>query len=347
MNFVCFLSIYILVSLTTIRAKWTDTFSSLYSGISSSISYVPCKFTECCNDDYISPNIDKLDDLFNTEVFGQQIAHRVIINALRGHLTWSDPPKALAMSFHGPPGTGKTYVAQMIAKSFYKQGQQSNFYHCFNGRNDFPLQQDVELYKEELRKVITESLKKCERSIFVFDEVDKMPEGLLNVLVPFLDYNTRLKTLRLYGTSLNTRKAVYIFLSNTGSTRIIQRLLALWEKGEHRSKTQLEDFEHLISVGAFNEKGGLHHSDTIHTSLIDHYVPFLPLEEAHVKKCINKSFTNRNVLPTENMIQEALSYVMFGPSPHNLYAIAGCKRVEQKVAAIIYSQRKQTENNEL
>ncbi|XP_076380524.1 torsin-like protein isoform X2 [Megalopta genalis] len=302
---------------------------------------------ECCNNEYISSDINKLDDILRENLYGQEIAHRVVISALRGHLGQVNPPKALVMSFHGPPGTGKTFVAQMIAKSFYKKGEQSIYYHFFNGRNDFPLEQDVELYKEALRKTIIHSLTNCERSLFIFDEVDKMPEGVLNALVPFLDYNTQLKSWRFSSTVLNTKRGIYIFLSNTGSSRIIQRLLTLWEEGKHRSQAKVQDFENLISVGAFNEKGGLHHSDTIDTSLIDHYVPFLPLEEAHVKQCLVKAFVNRDIGPSVDMIQSAMSYVIFGPDPHNLYATTGCKRLEQKVAAIIYSGRKKKENNEL
>lgn len=89
----------------------------------------------------------ELDDILNKELYGQEIGHHVIINALRGHLTSANPPKALSMSFHGPPGTGKTYISQMIAKFFYKKGDQSKFYHFFNGRNDFPLQEKVNEYK--------------------------------------------------------------------------------------------------------------------------------------------------------------------------------------------------------
>lgn len=80
-------------------------------------------------------------------LYGQQIAHETIINALRGHLQNQNSPKALVMSFHGTPGTGKNYVAQMIAEAFYKKGVQSRYYYFFNGRNDFPLQRKVDEYK--------------------------------------------------------------------------------------------------------------------------------------------------------------------------------------------------------
>jgi hypothetical protein len=29
----------------------------------------------------------------------------------------------------------------------------------------------------------------CDRSLFVFDEVDKMPKGVLDAVKPFLDYH--------------------------------------------------------------------------------------------------------------------------------------------------------------
>ncbi|XP_029052847.2 torsin-1A-like [Osmia bicornis bicornis] len=344
MNFVNCSLLCILISILMVCVKCDFSFTSIYSTILNKATIIPsyllCTFTECCNNEYISPDLDTLDDILCKELYGQEIAHHVVVNALRGHLTSSDPPKALTMSFHGPPGTGKTFTTQMIAKFLYKKGDHSAFYHFFNGRNDFPLEENVEQYKEELRKIIINSLEKCERSMFVFDEVDKMPEGLLNVLVPFLDYNTLIKSWRLTSSSINTRKAIYIFLSNTGSSRIAQRLLTLWEEGKHRSETKLQDFENLISVGAFNEKGGFYHSDTIDSSVIDHYVPFLPLEENHVKKCLKKAFIERGVTPTNEMIEEGLSYVIFGPPSHNLYATAGCKRLEQKVAAIIYAKRK-------
>ena len=42
----------------------------------------------------------------------------------------------------------------------------------------------------------------------------------------------------------------------------------------------------LISSGAFNEIGGLHKSAIVYHHLIDAYVPFLPLEKNHIKKCV-------------------------------------------------------------
>lgn len=89
--------------------------------------------------------------MLTARLYGQQIAHETIINALRGHFGTHSSPKALAMSFHGTPGTGKNYVAQMIAASYYKNGVHSQYYHFFNGRNDFPLQRKIDEYKVYLK----------------------------------------------------------------------------------------------------------------------------------------------------------------------------------------------------
>jgi hypothetical protein len=45
-------------------------------------------------------------------------------------------------------------------------------------------------------------------------------------------------------------------------------------------------------------------SESIESNLIDHYVPFLPLEESHVRQCIKAEFRNRGVLsPSEEDIR--------------------------------------------
>ena len=36
---------------------------------------------------------------------------------------------------------------------------------------------------------ITSNVSACERSLFVFDEVDKIPNGVLDAVTPFLDYH--------------------------------------------------------------------------------------------------------------------------------------------------------------
>lgn len=175
--------------------------------------------------------------------------------------------------------------------------------------------------------------------MFVFDEVDMMTPGVLNVLVPFLDYGPAHVWHKSSRARVVTKKSIFIFLSNTGSQSIVDTLLELWNHGKQRTETRMSDFETLISIGAFNEKGGFEKSDTISTSLIDHYVPFLPLEAKHVKLCIERAFRDRGRIPNYEEMEEVMSHVTFGPEPHNLYAKSGCKRLEQKVASLVYRRK--------
>ncbi|XP_015113701.1 torsin-like protein [Diachasma alloeum] len=296
-----------------------------------------CDRQECCESRYIEKNISYLRKALGDRLFGQHIASKTIVSALGAHRAVNSPNKPLTMSFHGLAGTGKNYVAQMIAFAYFKKGQNSKYYHFFNGRTEFPLASRLEFYQEDLRDRIYEALIDCPDSLFVFDEVDMMTSGVLDALVPFLDYGNSLIYWQGRNRPIEKNRAVYIFLSNTGSQEIVNTLTQLWEQGKSRNETTLSDFERLILTGAFNEKGGFHKSDTIRTNVIDHFVPFLPLEEEHVISCVKAAFDNWNKNPTPEMIQEAMAYVTYSP-PHNLYAKSGCKRIEQKVNSIVYQR---------
>lgn len=172
-----------------------------------------------------------------------------------------------------------------------------------------------------------------------------MPEGLMNTLVPFLDYNNYHKSSK-HSELIPLNKAIFIFLSNTGSSQIVEHLVDLWQRGMKREDTRLQNFEKLIANGAFLEKGGFHLSDTIQNNVIDHYVPFMPLEEEHVRKCVIHAFAERGmVYPSEEMIQEVLSHLTFGPEPLNLFSMSGCKRIEQKVATVVYRKHTETRSD--
>ncbi|XP_046734894.1 torsin-1A-like [Diprion similis] len=286
-----------------------------------------CRFKECCTDEYIPADFTLLDTTLKNKLYGQHLAHETVLHALKGHFEVTNPKKALAMSFHGLPGSGKNYMANFIVDALYKNGADSKYVHFYKGRLHFPSDGNVTVYQRTLREEITKHLQVCKRSIFIFDEVDKIPEETLNILVPFLDYNPKIQ-------NVDPTEAIFIFLSNTGGSAMAQHLIELWQAGKKRDETTLQDFESLLAIGAFNEKGGFHKSDTIETSLIDHYIPFLPLEEIHVKNCIIDAFLKRDVDPDPEMIKEAMTHVTFGPSPHKLYSNAGCKRLDQKVSTI-------------
>lgn len=89
-----------------------------------------------------------LDTSLREHLFGQHIAHHVVLSALKAHFREHvRPRKALALSFHGLSGTGKTYTSQFIVNSLFKNGPKSQYTHFFTGRNHFPVESKTDIYK--------------------------------------------------------------------------------------------------------------------------------------------------------------------------------------------------------
>lgn len=159
--------------------------------------------------------------------------------------------------------------------------------------------------------------------------MDKIPTGVLDALVPFLDYSS----YKNRGKS----KAIFIFLSNTGSVEIVDKMVSWWQQGRKRNDIKLRDFEELITIGAFNEKGGFYKSDTITSKLIDHHIPFLPMERSQIEQCIRDVFIHWGIKqPVDSDVKEVLSNIRFGPLGYDLYSNSGCKTLDHKVTSTIY-----------
>lgn len=89
----------------------------------------------------------ELKKALRERVYGQHLVNTVA-DALSAH--WSPyytPQKALTLSFHGWPGSGKNYVSKFVADSLYKYGSKSKYVHHFIGRIHFPLEQHASRYK--------------------------------------------------------------------------------------------------------------------------------------------------------------------------------------------------------
>ncbi|XP_050078144.1 torsin-like protein [Anopheles maculipalpis] len=301
-----------------------------------------CKLTECCDEVHIHSDVTELRRALEKSLYGQHIAEQVVVNAIGGHFkNIENSEKPLVMSLHGLPGTGKNFIAEHIIRALYKHGANSKFVHKYLGRIHFPLQSEVETYKINLVSDIKTAIARCPKSLFIFDEVEKMPVGLFDSIVTLLDHHA-------YTKQLDFRQSIFIFLSNVAGPEIADRLKSLVDRGVWREETKLHDFESTLEIASYNLIGGLYKSELIESHVIDHFVPFLPLELRHVESCIrteyakfSKAKMSDEMLST--IVKEGITFDETG-----LYSNNGCKRVTKKVEALYYrGLRKQQQKQEL
>ncbi len=84
-----------------------------------------------------------------------------------------------------------------------------------------------------------------------------------------------------------------------------------------------------------NDKG-LWHASIIDSYLIDFYVPFLPLEKEHIRRCIRAEFKNYNLksnnanllsIITDSDVEQIADEHVYEPPGFKKYSSSGCKRV--------------------
>jgi len=266
---------------------------------------------------------------YSLEFLAQHIVTQHILPAIMAHVKkHSNSRKPLVMSFHGQPGTGKNFVADLIADALYLEGSKSSYVAKYLGQADFPQAERVGEYKMRINREVRQHLRNCPRSLFIFDEVDKMPPGVFDTLASLVDYNA-------FADGTDNTKAIFIFLSNTAGSHIADHLGNLMKGGKLREDTRLSDFEPLLRKAAYNMDGGLKKTTMIEAHVIDHYIPFLPMEKVHVVKCLEVEFGRWDRRPNHKIIDEIMASSISYDRTHGLFAISGCKTLEKKVAMSI------------
>ncbi|KAL6733944.1 hypothetical protein Aduo_004538 [Ancylostoma duodenale] len=287
---------------------------------------IKCKLFECCDKPYVNPRFDKLHSDLHELVYGQHLVLDTVENAIRAHWTNERPKKPLAMSFHGFTGSGKNYVAEIIANNTFKNGMRSNFVHHIVATADYPDKNKINEYKLQLRERILNGVGKCNRAMFIFDEADKLPEQLLEAIKPFLDYYDSVG-------GVDFRKSTFLFLSNRGGSLIANLALSHHQAGSPREDLTLNNFERMLMQAAYNEPGGLKLCELISSHLIDHFVPFLPLERRHIYSCTVfylKSQGREDLAKDDELVQRIVDSLQYFPKGKEVFSSSGCKRIAAK-----------------
>ncbi|KAM6297064.1 torsin-1A-like [Aegotheles albertisi] len=288
-------------------------------------SWLKCTLLQCCNmKDTLDYSVIKMD--LERKVFGQHLAIQIILRALSANMHPKQPRKPLVMSFHGWTGTGKSFVSSIIARNLYQLNiPRQRFVHHFSTVLHFPHLSHVHLYKEQLQNWIRGNVSACPRSLFIFSEMDQMPHGLIDSIMPFLGYQEEIDGV-YYG------KAIFIFLNNAGGDKITEIALDYWRRMKRREHIPVKELQSLLSNEIFsNRDSGFFQSQLIQKNLIDYFVPFLPLEYKHVRQCVREELNLQGHPEDEDLITDIASEMIDYPSEERLYSSKGCKTVASRV----------------
>ncbi|NXX22862.1 TOR1B protein, partial [Podargus strigoides] len=292
-------------------------------------SWLKCSLLECCNmKDTLNFSVIKKD--LGQKVFGQHLATQIVLRALSANLHSKRRRKPLVMSFHSWTGTGKTFVSRIIAENLYQLNiPRWMFVHHFSTVLHFPHLSHVHLYKEQLQNWIQGNVSACPRSLFIFSEMDQMPHGLIDSIMPFLGYHEEID-------GVYYSKAIFIFLNNAGGDKITEIALDYWRRLKRRKDIPGKELQSLLSEEVFrNRNSGLFQSQLIQKNLIDYFVPFLPLEYKHVRECVREELRMQGHPEDEDLITEIALAMTDYPSEERLYSSKGCKTVDSKVTLSI------------
>ncbi|KAM8744455.1 torsin-1A-like [Acanthopagrus schlegelii] len=279
---------------------------------------------ESCDSTWISFKAEGLKDDLENKLFGQHIAANVILNTVTGFMSNNNPQKPLVLSLHGRSGTGKNFAARLIAENIYSQGMDSKFVHIFTADHHFRYLSEIETYKAQLHQQIKHNVTNCARSMFIFDEMEKMDPGLIDTIKPYLEHYNKLD-------GVSYRKAIFIFLGNAGGASITQTTLDFWKEGRDRKEIKLWDLELNLSVSAFNENGGLKHSSLINKHLVDFFIPFLPLEYSHVVQCVLAEMKAQGLQPDHNVAEKVAKELVYIPKTERIFSTQGCKTTVNRI----------------
>ncbi|XP_053399655.1 torsin-1B-like [Mercenaria mercenaria] len=162
-------------------------FGSIATGLQYGYTTTACYFNECCDYNWISPNITGLALQLNKKLYGQHLVIGPVVKHLREHVE-GHPQKATVLLLHGLPGTGKNFLSRMVAENLYVKGMDSKYVHILSATTDFPHEHMLREYKEKLKLEIETAGKECPRSLFIVDEMDKLIPGLIDMIRPYIDY---------------------------------------------------------------------------------------------------------------------------------------------------------------
>ena len=277
--------------------------------------------SDCDIKDYNSLDVRKLHRILISKVYGQPFAHSLIPPSLEAYLNLnSDDAGILVLAFHGFTGIGKNFVSQIISEQL-----DEDLVHKLLVVLHFPYNSKEEAsHFGSINEWFSKSLSyaPCATHLFVIDEVDGGSPAFLKGLYKSL---VELKT--------NKTSAIVLLLSNVGGFEINQITLSSKIKQQPRENIDVLELQEAIKQSIEKRQPGL--ATLYNSGLVDVIIPFLPLEDAHVRACISEYLSSKGFVNGDVTIERVLEQMDFFPANNPLFSKSGCRKVPVKVDLVL------------
>lgn len=200
-----------------------------------------------------STHLFQIEDALHGQLFGQNASVDLIASAFRTR----EKGKPLSFHFVGENGVGKTLASQLIGKTIFHNPNKDILYIRGNSYQTL-LQENIELYRETIRKKVADYISRCPYGLVIVDEVETVHPKIITLFQEFLDY-TFSADVQVGNLKVPVDKAIFIFISDFGT------------EGYTHGMT-IEQI--MTEVRVESEKQWSNYKQI---SLIQHIVPFLPM----------------------------------------------------------------------
>ena len=227
----------------------------------------------------------RLEASLQSHLVGQEFAVAQLSALINDHLSEEQPRKPLVVSLHGPPGVGKSYFHRLLAAALYNVSGAADCepgaLNCAGYRVLFGLDHLAAEQGEQaslLRASVRSQLQRHPESLLVIEEYDKADCGSRGILRQLADTASR---------------TIIVLEANTGSAHLFKLL----ESVGSRKALSPEAAQKALKDVVFHAWSNQRCEEPVDTqkllSLVDLFVPFLPLERRHVHRIISGLLVQR------------------------------------------------------